>query len=180
MQIGSGITIGGGISVSVPPPPPSVEYLVVAGGGGGGRYGGGGGAGGLLYATDSSLTLGITYTITVGNGGTVGQSAPGGQGGNSSISGSGFTTVTAIGGGGGAAGDMSGSAGNGGSGGGASGSNRTVGKGVYPGSTYLDQARQGYDGGVYDGSGGIITIWVQVAAPVQRLVVHTVHRGVLG
>ena len=114
----------------------SVDYLVVAGGGGGGlQYGGGGGAGGLL-ANSVTIDPGVTYSITVGAGGNANVS-----GSNSSISGSGFTTVTSIGGGSGT------SAG-------------TGGKGVYPGSVYLDQSRQGYDGGNaisgggYSGAGG--------------------------
>ena len=133
-------------------PVSTIEYLVVAGGGGGGGgFGGGGGAGGLLNATGVSITTAVTYTITVGAGGggstgTYSGGTAGSVGANSIISGSGFTTVTTIGGGGG--GTWTGSNGtNGGSGGGAS---ITLGKGtgVYPGSTYLSQARQGYDGGL--------------------------------
>jgi hypothetical protein len=80
------------------------SYLVVAGGGSGGTgfYGGGGGAGGYVEST-TNITPGVTYTITVGTGGvgTTVQTNTGGNGGNSSISGSGFTTITALGGGGG-------------------------------------------------------------------------------
>ena len=87
---------------------PTATYLVVAGGGGGGGGGstyaseGGGGAGGLLTST-ATLTVGTTYTITVGSNGTgaVGYGGHGTSGNNSIISGSGLTTVTAIGGGGG-------------------------------------------------------------------------------
>lgn len=84
----------------------SVNYLIVAGGGAGGTgVGGGGGAGGLLAST-TSLSSGVTYTISVGSGGLKGTpfsgvSARGGNGGDSYISGTGFTTITAIGGGGG-------------------------------------------------------------------------------
>ena len=84
----------------------SVNYLIVAGGGAGGTgVGGGGGAGGLL-ASSTSLSSGVTYTISVGSGGSKGTpfggvSARGGNGGDSYISGTGFTTITAIGGGGG-------------------------------------------------------------------------------
>jgi len=83
----------------------SVNYLIVAGGGGGGyRTGGGGGAGGLLAGT-TSLSSGATYTIQVGSGGSKGSpgvsKGQGGNGGDSYISGTGFTTITAIGGGGG-------------------------------------------------------------------------------
>ena len=96
----------------------TVDYLVIGGGGGGGsRHGGGGGAGGYIYSTGQTLNVGTTYSITVGTGGAggVGQSANGSNGDDSSISGTGFTTVTAIGGGGGA---TTSAAGNGGSGGG--------------------------------------------------------------
>jgi hypothetical protein len=83
----------------------SVNYLIVAGGGGGGNgVGGGGGAGGLL-ANTTSLSSGVTYTVSVGSGGSKGitgvDSGAGGNGVNSYISGTGFTTITAIGGGGG-------------------------------------------------------------------------------
>lgn len=133
----------------------NATYLAVAGGGSGGTgyYGGGGGAGGLL--TDSiTLLPNITYTITIGTGG-VGTSNPnlrGGNGGNTSISGTGITTITVYGGGGGGSrnGDASGGSSNGnpgGSGGGACFPESVGGKGVYPGSTFLSQARQGYDGG---------------------------------
>ena len=151
--------------------PTTIDYVVVAGGGGGGvgtdwdnnSNGGGGGAGGYLTQTNVSVSAGVSYTITVGNGG-VGAIANGSginatattgtQGGNSSISGSGFTTVTAVGGGyGGYYTPTSGiqNGGNGGSGGGAGGAGggqgRVGGIGIYPGSTYLNQARQGYNGG---------------------------------
>jgi hypothetical protein len=146
-------------SIAVIATPTALDYLVVAGGGAGGAWynAGGGGAGGLLQATGVSITAGVTYTITVGAGGT-GSSTNGvvGQvGANSSISGSGFTTVTAIGGGGGSS--SSNAATNGGSGGGSSGYiTASSGVGVYPGSTYLSQTRQGYDGGfgATYGSGG--------------------------
>jgi hypothetical protein len=149
--IGIGLASSPSSSVT---PAISISYIVVAGGGGGmtGIYGGGGGgAGGYLTATNVTV-LNQTYTITIGAGGPSGYQA--GDGGNSSISGSGFTTVTAIGGGQGRIYNGSYFSGNpGGSGGGAaSGSGAVGGKGVYPGSTYLSQARQGYDGG--NGSGG--------------------------
>lgn len=152
-------------SISIVTAPSSIDYIVVAGGGGGGaRHGGGGGAGGYLTGT-ASISSGITYTITVGNGGTggngdggYGTSEVGGTGGNSSISGSGFSTITSIRGGGGGA--SAGLATNGGSGGGDAGISYSgnPGKGVYPGSTYIDAPRQGYNGGVggagFSGGGG--------------------------
>jgi len=94
-------------------PPPSVEYLVIAGGGSGGySTGGGGGAGGYLSTVSGESSgggtsagaavlvpaAGTTWTITVGNGGP-GTASSYSNGGNSIISGSGLTTVTAIGGG---------------------------------------------------------------------------------
>ena len=102
----------------------SADCLVVAGGGGGGAgaVGGGGGAGGLRGLVSQSLTSGITYSVTVGGGGTAGvwEFTKGGTGGPSSISGTGLTTITAAGGGGGGSGDQAtAAAGNsGGSGGG--------------------------------------------------------------
>jgi len=81
-----------------------VEYLVVAGGGGGGSYGGGG-AGGLLTNFPSgslSLNTSTAYSITVGTGGAgsgTAYSNPGNQGSDSSISGTGISTITAAGGG---------------------------------------------------------------------------------
>lgn len=85
-----------------------VDYLVIAGGGGGGDGNantGGGGAGGLRSTVDVtggggtleskiSLASGTGYTVTVGAGG-VGNS----NGVDSSISGSGLTTITSVGGG---------------------------------------------------------------------------------
>ena len=72
-----------------------VNYLVVAGGGSGGSaQSAGGGAGGLLTASGVNVISGVTYTITIGAGGTsVTTDVQGNNGSNSSISGSGFTTV---------------------------------------------------------------------------------------
>ena len=91
------------------------DYLVVAGGGGagyanGGGGSGGGGAGGLRSTvtatggggsleTALSVMLNTAYTVTVGAGGASGGSTIPISGGNSSISGTGITTVTSIGGG---------------------------------------------------------------------------------
>ena len=85
------------------------EYLVVAGGGGAGsssQGGGGGGAGGYLtnYAgTKITLQSATAYSITVGTGGAGLPNEGSGtaaSGGNSILSGSGITTITASGGGG--------------------------------------------------------------------------------
>jgi hypothetical protein len=117
------------------------EYLIIAGGGAGGyANGGGGGAGGLLTATGLSLTGGNEYTVTVGDGGAsqTTYNAQGDDGDDSILSGTGISTLTAVGGGGGSAVDPSIDEGrDGGSGGG--GCNGGVG-----GSGTTDQ---GYDGG---------------------------------
>ena len=146
----------------------NAEYLVVAGGGAGGMghpvgyfAGGGGGAGGLLTnfgGTAISLSIGQTYTATVGNGGTAASAPPGGQGGdggNSVLSGSGISTITAIGGGGGG-GEGSGLkvGRDGGSGGGGA---REAGAGS-GGSGTAGQGNDGGDGNTaapyYPGAGG--------------------------
>lgn len=96
-----------------PPAPPAsldIEYLAIAGGGGGASgVGGGGGAGGLRTGTFTA-TASTVYTATVGGGGAGGPFAgfaqAGSNGTNSSIAGSGLTTITATGGGGGGASDI--------------------------------------------------------------------------
>ena len=86
-----------------------VEYLMVAGGGGGmghtgntSDYGdGGGGGGGFLTATDLSMSA-ASYAVTVGLGApTRSSNSSNGVGGNSVLSGTGISTLTAFGGGGG-------------------------------------------------------------------------------
>lgn len=135
----------------------SMWYLNVAGGGAGGsRIGAGGGAGGYLTG-NANITAGTTYTITVGAGGAAVSSTPGtlgNDGGNTVISGTGLTTITAVGGGGGGAYiGTSGTAGrNGGSGGGGSYSGNG---GVNtPGSGTLGQGGQGGAGSATNVSGG--------------------------
>lgn len=145
----------------------SVSYLVVAGGGGGGSTaGGGGGAGGYRnsYASETSgagsstetpltFSLGTTYTVTVGAGGSgaLGSATTQGSDGvDSSISGSGISTITSIGGGGGGSrktGMYNGR--NGGSGGGEAGDN----SGASGGSGTSGQGRDGGDN-VSSGTGG--------------------------
>ena len=133
----------------------SIEYLIVAGGGAGGAYynGGGGGAGGLLTQSAVSISTGTTYTITVGAGGAAVSinDTQGANGTNSLMSGSGFSTVTAVGGGGG--GSFSGNyrGRNGGSGGGTSGyANNTA----YRGLGTAGQGSDGGRGGFYGAGGG--------------------------
>lgn len=140
------------------------DYLVVAGGGAGGaRVGGGGGAGGLrstVTATGGggSLESAISvtaqaYTITVGAGGagvtdSSGVGRRGTAGGDSSIAGSGLTTITSTGGGGGGAYTNVRPINGYGSGGGGQGYNDPA-----PGGT--GTANQGYAGGVgHNGGAG--------------------------
>lgn len=141
----------------------TVEYLVVAGGGGGGRYFGGGGAGGGLLTGTISAPLSTALSITVGSGGAAG--IDGNWGGKSGSSSTFYTVTSTFGGGGGGSEGGSIQYGlNGGSGGGGSGdwdrggTYYTPGVGIYPGSTYVNAARQGYNGGngikVGDYSGG--------------------------
>jgi hypothetical protein len=93
----------------------SIDFLVVAGGGGGiTGNSGGGGAGGYRTSTQSA-SVGTVITVTVGDGGTAGPST---NGSDSSISGSGITTITSTGGGKGGGGGQQGESG--GSGGGSS------------------------------------------------------------
>ena len=83
----------------------SAEYLLVAGGGSGSWGSAGGGAGGMLsnYGTSTiDFNAGSVYTAVVGAGGAaVLSSLPGNDGGDSTLSGTGITTITAFGGGGG-------------------------------------------------------------------------------
>lgn len=134
----------------------NAEYLAV-GGGGGTYYGsvtGGAGGGGVLTGS-VILGPGVSYNVAVGTGGRAGTSTLGALPGNNTQ----FSTITAYGGG-------AGNSGNGASGGGCIGAwpGRPAvepgGKGIYPGSTYIDAPRQGYDGGdglvggTQGGSGG--------------------------
>ena len=84
-----------------PTPTYTISYLVVAGGGGGGwrqNGSGGGGAGGLLTGC-ATVTQGTTYTTTVGAGGATSTPSNAYNGSNSTLTGSGFPSITAIGGG---------------------------------------------------------------------------------
>jgi hypothetical protein len=122
----------------------SIDFLVVAGGGGGGyNNAGGGGGGGMRTSTQTSDT-GVTITATVGGGGN-GETSPAGgasaNGVNSSISGTGLTTITSNGGGAGKAGGGNGN--NGGSGGGGGYASGAGGSGNTPSTT----PSQGADGG---------------------------------
>ena len=133
------------------PIPYSIDFLVVAGGGGGGKsYGGGGGAGGYRTSTQS-VTAGTAITVTVGDGG-AGSTVNGNKGTsgvNSSISGSGLTTITSAGGGGGGATSASNQVGaNGGSGGGGASPDPPAGSGAGgSGNTPSTSPSQGNNGG---------------------------------
>lgn len=79
-----------------------IEYFAVgAGGGATGGIGsvnyGSGAASGIVRTGSTSVVPGRTYTIAVGSGG-AGNGTQGGNGGSSTITGTGFTTVTASGG----------------------------------------------------------------------------------
>ena len=135
----------------------TVNYVSVAGGGGGGKgKAAGGGAGGMLAST-FNIGVGVSIACVVGSGGgAAGNStARGGNGVNSSITGTGMTTVTSIGGGGGGSdGNSVATGADGGSGGGGSGGNSgNVGKG----SGTSGQGNDGGDGiagGAAGGGGG--------------------------
>jgi hypothetical protein len=140
-----------------------MEYLVLAGGGAGaagnsGNVGnGGGGAGGLLTNTINIIPANA-YTFTVGAGATgtvAGLGNVASNGSNSVISGTGITTITALGGGSAMGYRATASSSNsGGSGGGGSYNTVTAGSGT------AGPPRQGYNGGAginsgtYAGGGG--------------------------
>jgi len=142
----------------------SIDFLVVAGGGGGGRNNAGGGGGGGMRTSTQNSPIGITITCTVGAGGAGGTVAGVGRasdGGSSSISGIGLTTITSAGGGGGSQ-DAGVNGGDGGAGGGGSynsGGGSVGGSGNTP-STSPSQGANGGTGYVaphnpaYAGPGG--------------------------
>jgi hypothetical protein len=115
--VGGTLTTSGGNQIHTftssgtlsPLTPVTASYLVVAGGGAGGQYFGGGGGGGGLLTGSTTLYSGATYVVTVGAGGAA---APNSStlptnASNSSLSGTGLTTITSIGGGYGAQGGAS-------------------------------------------------------------------------
>lgn len=95
----------------------SIDLFLVGGGGGGGGAAvssndhavvGGGGGGGCVVKRTVTVVPGTTYTVTIGGGGSGGtSSAAGAVGSDSTITGSGFTTITALGGGGAPSGNRS-------------------------------------------------------------------------
>jgi hypothetical protein len=64
----------------------TASYLIVAGGGASAREGGGGGGAGGVLTGNASLISGTVYTVTVGAGGTGGNTASPTSGSNSSFS----------------------------------------------------------------------------------------------
>ena len=146
---------------------PIVDILIVAGGGGGGYDRGGGGGGGGFRTSTQTLGAASTFTVTVGTGG-VGGTAGGGissSGTNSSISGTGLTTIASTGGGRGAGiqagvgvyySASAGGSGGGGNPGSAPGAGNTGGYSPvegYTGGTSTDGS-QGAAGGGAGGPGG--------------------------
>jgi hypothetical protein len=161
-------------------PPYSADFLVIAGGGGGGRGngGGGGGAGGYRNSfssetsggggtseTELTFTSGTVYTITVGAGGSGSNTTFGNNGIDSSISGTGITTITSTGGGGGGGSDVDSgkivgrNGGAGGGGGSIFGTTGTAGSGTanqgYAGGTGGSDAVNWRNGGGGGGSGAV-------------------------
>jgi hypothetical protein len=131
------------------------DFLVIAGGGSGGSdNGGAGGAGGYRSSNatyggsggggsaESSLTFnpGTVYTITVGAGGAGVTASTGNNGVDSSISGTGISTITSVGGGRGGSGSSPTTGTAGGSGGGGQ-------KDTGPSTGGAGTANQGFAGG---------------------------------
>ncbi len=131
----------------------SIDYLVVAGGGGAGGGGstyactGGGGAGGVKDGSSVSVASVASLTITVGGPGSGGSgySGPGTVGGNSQISGTGFTTVSCTGGGASNSYNTASTSKNGGSGAGGNGLT-TVANGATGGTGTSGEGNAGGDG----------------------------------
>ena len=144
--------------------PYTLSYLVIGGGGGGGGQGGAGAGGGGYrnsYAADTysgrnssietapTVATGIVLTIDIGAGGGINDPSNGSQGESTVITGTGFSTITSLGGG---YGNHSGPGQSGGCGGGAGFLSTSGGAGT---------AAQGFDGGhglghasPYAGGGG--------------------------
>ena len=142
----SGVNEG---TVALSTAPYSVDFLVIAGGGSGGtQAGGGGGAGGYRTSTQT-VSSGTVITVTVGDGGAsvTGATTNGNAGSNSSISGSGLTTITSAGGGYG--GYYAANGGSGGSGGGGGGNTTQTGG---TGNTPSTSPSQGNNGGTGNNS----------------------------
>lgn len=135
---------------------PPITYLVIAGGGGaagwinGIQAGASGGAGGVLTATSKLFKAGVTYTITIGQGGASSYGGSGSNGNDTTLIGTGIS-LTAIGGGFGGSNGVAG--GNGGSGGGGGAASGAGGTGT-PGQGYNGGSGLGSTGGGYGGGAG--------------------------
>ena len=147
----------------------SADFLIVAGGGSGANFNfvGGGGAGGYRTSTQT-VSSGTTITVTVGDGaGPGGNGQPGQRGGDSSIAGSGLTTITSTGGGGG--GGNPGQTGGSGGGGGPYSPGTSVGGAGNTPSTSPSQGNPGGQGflppGAAGGGGGASNSGGQGSAP---------------
>ena len=145
----------------------SVDYLVVGGGGAGGMgigyHAGGGGGGGGVYSSTGTLTANTSYSIEVGDGGTLASSSLVSGDGNTARGEFGgdtiFNGITVLGGGGGGAEGQTNGSGNGqaldgganGGGGAAYGSSGSI--WLAPGASGTNSV---YDSGTYSGgySGG--------------------------
>jgi hypothetical protein len=147
---------------AIDPTPYDIDFLVVAGGGSGatsnnasGSEGGGGGGAGGYRTSTQTVTGGTLITITVGDGGAAFSTVNviGNDGSNSSISGSGLTTITSTGGGGGGNTGTAGRTGGSGGGGGAAPSGGAGGAGNTP-STSPSQGNNGGNGDTNATAGG--------------------------
>ena len=134
----------------------SIDFLVVAGGGGSGSDNSGGGGGGGYRTSTQVALVGTAITITVGDGGAgaANTGVTGSNGSDSSIAGTGLTTITSAGGGGGGSHTSTGVIYNGtsgGSGGGGGSKSSPAGEGAGgSGNTPATSPVQGYDGGTGD------------------------------
>jgi hypothetical protein len=148
----------------------SVDFLVIAGGGGGSLQSGSGGAGAGGYrnsyltetsggnsSSEASLSFspGIVYTVTVGAGGAGATTteAAGSTGVDSSISGTGITTITSSGGGRGGSSFATEDGGSGGGGRSAAGGSGTANQGFGGGDGAADAGGGGGGAGAAGGAG---------------------------
>jgi hypothetical protein len=169
--VGGTLTTSGGNQIHTftssgtlsPLTPVTASYLVVAGGGAGGGvastnyYGGGGGGAGGLLSGSTTLYSGATYVVTVGAGAAgSATNTRASNGSDSSLSGTGITTVTSTGGGSGGT-QSTNTGASGGSGGGgqnaSSGGSGTSGQG-YAGGTAVSGGAGGGGGSSAVGSNG--------------------------
>jgi len=131
----------------------SASYLIVGGGGGGANGTGGGGGAGGFQTGSVTLTVGVTYSATVGSGGSGGgNSTRGASGGNSFLSVFPATNgIASLGGGGGGTGAVAAGQNTGapGSSGGGGGGNTTASAGG------AATAGQGFSGGTGSATGTV-------------------------